>query len=127
MLKCFCLRPCPGVGYRIMHGDSEVTSSLLAPERHVSHRLVLPAGEPAAEIISLWWLLCTWYDLGVALRYEFKFIVDGTWTTSDDMEQTKCTNRRAQPVILEIESQEQRRHGERDGSGHPVAVRWVSS
>lgn len=27
------------------------------------------------------------------LRYEFKFIVDGTWTTSDEIEQTKCANR----------------------------------
>ena len=28
-------------------------------------------------------------------RYEFKFIVDGTWTTSDEIEQTKCNNRTA--------------------------------
>merc|ERR1712061_209155 len=26
-------------------------------------------------------------------RYELKFIVDGTWTTSSDMERTECANK----------------------------------
>lgn len=35
-------------------------------------------------------------------EYEFKFIVDGTWTTSDEMEQTKCNNRNNVATVNEM-------------------------
>lgn len=35
-------------------------------------------------------------------EYEFKFIVDGTWTTSDEIEQTKCNNRNNVATVNEM-------------------------
>ena len=35
-------------------------------------------------------------------EYEFKFIVDGTWTTSDEIEQTKCANRNNVATVNEM-------------------------